>query len=89
MIAAQKVESENEKTQAQVRIRAAVATMDGMAELQYQIAQLMTAQIQTRGNSGDTSTPHSPQECAHGQGHSGRGTPVTQAPSMVGMALAR
>ena len=48
MKAAQKVESKNKETQDWVRMRATVATMEGRAQLQHQIAQLMSAVTQTR-----------------------------------------
>ena len=45
MIATQKVESENELTWDQVRKMAMVTTMEGMAELKHQSAQLMAGQM--------------------------------------------
>ena len=48
MIAAWKVESENEETQDGVRMRAVVTTVKGTAELKHQITQLMVALTQTR-----------------------------------------
>ena len=48
MIAAKKVESENEETWYWVRMRAMVATVEGMAKLKHQAMQLMAALTQTR-----------------------------------------
>ena len=70
MIAAHKVENENEETWDWIRMRAVVATVEGMAGLQHQIAQLMTALTQTRHGNSDTSTLGSPWECCHRQGSS-------------------
>ena len=49
MIAAQKVESENEETQYHVRVRATVITkaVEGMAKLKHQIAKLKAALTET------------------------------------------
>ena len=77
MVAAGKVESENEETQEKVRARAMVTTnlVEGMAELSQQIAKLMATLPQTGQGSSPSSAPHSPWECGHGWGHSGSSTP--------------
>ena len=64
MVATQKAESNNEKTQDKVRARAAVATnsVEGAKELGQQIAKLMAALTQAGQGSNPASAPSSPRE---------------------------
>ena len=66
MVAAHKVERENEETWGKVRDRAVVTTTtgEGMAELSQQIAKLMAALTKNGQGSSPSSTPGSPQECS-------------------------
>ena len=48
---------------------------EGTAKQGEQIAKLMATLTQNRQGSSHCSAPGSPQECGHGWGHSGRGTP--------------
>ena len=99
MIAAWKVESENEKTRDKVKARAMVSTkpVEGTTKLKYQIAQLTATLSQTGWSNSHNNTLSSPQECGHGHGcsrggssshpdsHNGRSGPgqMTQACSLL------
>ena len=78
MIAAQKVESENEEARDKVRSRSAVTTkhVKGTTELGSQIAKLMTALTQVGQDSSSASTPSSPRQRACGREWADRNTPA-------------
>ena len=70
MIAAHKVESENEEARDKVRSRSTVTTkpVKGTTELGSQIAKLMAALTRVGQGSGSASTPSSPRQRGHGRG---------------------
>ena len=91
MVTAHKAESKNEEIQHKVRARATVVTDLGeeVAELGQQIAKLMMALAKAGQSKNPSSALSSPWERAHGRGCSGSNTPVTQTPTIVGVALDR
>ena len=77
MIAAHKVESENEEAQDKVRARSAMTTdaVEGTTELGHQTAKLMATLTRAGQGNSPACTPNSPRQRGHKRGWMDRSTP--------------
>ena len=77
MIAAHKVESENEEAHDKVRVRSAMTTdpVKGTTELGHQIVKLMATLTREGQENSPVSAPNSPRQRGHGRGWTDMSTP--------------